>query len=157
MLRVTRSRTLPVPAATLWDIVSRPERLSEWLPYAESVEVLEGSGVDQRRRMHGHWGKRRSEIDQRITVWEPERRMAWVHEAERLDGRPAPRFAASTTFTVELEPVGESTVVTLTSEQEPASRLRGLVMRMFSPRELGGAYERALDALEAATRPVPAA
>ena len=107
--------------------------------------------------MHGHWRKRQSEIDQRITAWELERRIAWVHEAERLDGRPAPRFAASTTFTVQLDPVGESTVVTLTSEQEPASRLRGLVMRMFSVRELGGAYERALDALEAATRPVSGA
>ena len=33
-----------------------------------------------------------------------ERRLAWRHLAERLDGKPAPRFAASTDFSIELAP-----------------------------------------------------
>ena len=61
-------------------------------------------GVGQRRRQHGHWGKKPSEVDQEITAFEPEHRLAWRHLAERLDGKPAPRFAASTDFSIELTP-----------------------------------------------------
>ena len=33
--------------------------------------------------------------------------LAWRHEAERLDGEPAPRFASETLFEIRLEPEGE--------------------------------------------------
>src|SRR5688572_16311173 len=97
---VIAERRVDAAPEVLWPLVAEPDRLPEWFTFAERVEVLAGEGAGQRRRMHGRWGKKRSEIDQTITAWEPSRRLAWRHDAERLDGKPAPRFAASTEFTV---------------------------------------------------------
>ena len=97
--------------------------------------------------MHGEWGRKRSEIDQEIVEFDPPRRIAWVHLAERLDGKPAPRFAANTRFTIDLISDGGGTRVRLHSAQTPASRLRGLVMRLFGQREIRENLERSLDRL----------
>jgi Polyketide cyclase / dehydrase and lipid transport len=97
-------------------------------------------------------GKRRSEVDQLITRWEPGPALAWRHEAERLNGKPAPRFAASTDFTIELEPEGAGTRVRLRSAQVPAGPLRGAVMRVFGRREVAQALDASLERLAAATR-----
>jgi hypothetical protein len=92
-----------------------------------------------------------------LVAHDPPRRLAWRHEAERLDGEPAPRFAASTVFSATLEPDGERTRVTLRSEQEPASRLKGVVIGLFGRREVAQRLDESLDALaarvEAAGRP----
>jgi uncharacterized protein YndB with AHSA1/START domain len=148
VIEVTRERELEVPPEDLWPIVSEAARLGDWFAFAESAEVVDGdAGVGQRRRMHGRWGKRKSEIDQRVVDWEPPRRLAWEHEAERLDGKPAPRFAAETRFSIELEPTDGRTRVRLTSRQLPASKPRGLVMRLFGGREIGGKLDDSLDRL----------
>jgi uncharacterized protein YndB with AHSA1/START domain len=153
MIEVTAQRSIAAGPDALWPLVSDPERLPEWFTFAERVEVLEGAdGPGQRRRQHGHWGKRRSEVDQRITRWEPPRALAWCHEAERLNGKPAPRFAASTDFTIELAPEGEGTRVRLHSAQVPAGLLRGVVMRAFGRRDVAKALGESLDRLAAATR-----
>ena len=102
--------------------------------------------------MHGHWGRKRSEIDQVVVEHEPPRRLAWRHEAERLDGRPAPRFAAQTVFTATLEPVDGGTRVTLHSAQVPASALRGAVIRVFGRREIGQKLRESLERLDAWAR-----
>ena len=111
MIEVTAERSIAAPPDALWPLVSDPARLPDWFTFAERVEVIDGGpdGPGQRRRQHGHWGKRRSEVDQVITRWEPPRALAWAHEAERLNGKPAPRFAASTDFTIELVPDGAGT------------------------------------------------
>jgi uncharacterized protein YndB with AHSA1/START domain len=148
VIEVTAERSIPAAPDVLWPRVSEPAQLPEWFEFAERVEVLDGGdGVGQRRRQHGHWGKRRSEVDQVITRWEPGRALAWRHEAERLDGKPAPRFAASTDFTIELVPEGAGTLVRLHSAQEPAGALRGLVIRAFGRRDVARALERSLDRL----------
>jgi uncharacterized protein YndB with AHSA1/START domain len=150
MIDVTASRTIPAPADAIWPLLDDPARLGEWLAFAESGEVLAGAGVGRRQRMHGRWGRKRSEIDQVVVVHDPPRRLAWEHEGERLDGRPAPRFAASTRFTMTLEPDGPgATRLTLRSEQEPASALRGVVIRMFGRREVATKLDESLDRLEA--------
>jgi uncharacterized protein YndB with AHSA1/START domain len=149
MMRVTRSRTVAAPADAVWEVVSSVDRLPDWLVFAESAETVEGEGPGRLHRIHGRWGRKRSEVDQRITAWEPPSRLAWTHEAERLDGRPAPRFARETRFEVRLEPEAGGTRVTLDSAQVPASALKGLVMRLFGGRELAQAYERSLRQLDA--------
>ena len=153
MIEVTAERSIPVPPDALWPLVSDPARLPAWFTFAERVEVLDGGadGPGQRRRQHGHWGKRRSEVDQLITRWEPPLALAWTHEAERLNGKPAPRFAASTDFTIELVPDGAGTRVRLRSAQVPAGPLRGLVIRAFGRREVATALNDSLERLADAT------
>jgi uncharacterized protein YndB with AHSA1/START domain len=149
MVDVTASRTVAARPDAVWPLLDDPARMGEWFAFAERFEVLEGEGVGRRQRMHGHWGRKRSEIDQLVVAHEPPRRLAWRHEAERLDGRPAPRFAASTEFSATLEPSGDGTRVSLRSVQEPASALKGLVIRLFGRREVAQKLEESLDALAA--------
>ena len=150
MIDVTATRTIPAEPQAIWPLLDEPGRLGEWFAFADDGEVLDGTGVGRRQRMHGHWGRKRSEIDQVVVEHEPPRRLAWRHEAERLDGKPAPRFAASTTFTMTLEPAGAGTSrLRLRSEQEPASALRGLVIRLFGRREVAQTLDESLDRLEA--------
>jgi uncharacterized protein YndB with AHSA1/START domain len=148
VIEVTRERQILASPDELWPVVSDPARLADWFDFAEGAEVIEGGpGVGQRRRMHGSWGRKKSEIDQRIVTWQPERRLAWEHEAERLDGKPAPRFAAETHFSIDLEPANDGTRVRLTSRQLPASKPRGLVIRLFGGREIGGKLDGSLERL----------
>jgi uncharacterized protein YndB with AHSA1/START domain len=150
MIDVTAVRTIPAAPDEIWALLDDPARLGDWLAFAESGEVLEGDGVGRRQRMHGRWGRKRSEIDQVVVEHDPPRRLAWRHEAERLDGRPAPRFAASTVFSMTLEPeAADATRVTLRSQQEPASALRGLVIRLFGRREVAAKLDESLDRLAA--------
>jgi len=147
MIEIVAERTVAASPERVWPLVAEPDELPRWFGFAERVEVLEGEGVGQRRRQHGHWGSKPSEVDQEITAFEPPHRLAWRHVAERLDGKPAPRFAASTDFSIELAPAGADTRVRLRSVQVPASRSRGAVMRAFGRREIAGRLEESLDAL----------
>jgi uncharacterized protein YndB with AHSA1/START domain len=149
MVDVIAERTIPAAPDAIWPLLDDPARLREWFAFADGGEVLEGDGVGRRQRMHGHWGSKRSEIDQVVVEHDPPRRLAWRHEAERLDGKPAPRFAASTTFTMTLEPRGSgASSLRLHSQQEPASALRGLVIRLFGRREVAQKLAESLDRLE---------
>ncbi|OLB79610.1 MAG: hypothetical protein AUI14_09800 [Actinobacteria bacterium 13_2_20CM_2_71_6] len=121
----------------------------EWFTFAERVEVLDGDGVGQRQRQHGRWGKRSAEVDREITEYDAPRLYGWRHVAERLDGKPAPMFARSTRFQISLEPAGTGTLVRLRSAQEPASAVKGLVMRAFGTREIGSNMDRSLERLAA--------
>jgi carbon monoxide dehydrogenase subunit G len=151
MIRVVRERRVPVPPEEIWPLVDDPVRLGAWLAFAESIELLEGDGVGRRQRLHGRWGGRRTEVDQEVTVREPGRTLAWRHLAERLDGRPAPRFSAETRFRVDLVPDGDGTLVRLESAQEPAGILQGLLMRLGTRSDIARPMERSLAALAAQT------
>jgi uncharacterized protein YndB with AHSA1/START domain len=96
MIEIARERNIPAPAARVWEVVAEAERLPEWYARAASAEVLEGAGLGRRQRVHGQWHGQSSEIDQVITAFEPARLLEWRHEAERLGGQPAPRFATET-------------------------------------------------------------
>jgi len=150
MIDVSAARAIPAAPDDIWALLDDPARLGEWLAFADRGELLDGQGVGRRQRMHGRWGRKRSEIDQVVVEHDAPHRLAWRHEAERLDGRPAPRFAASTLFSMTLEPEdGGATRVSLRSQQEPASRLRGLVIRLFGRREVAGKLDESLDRLAA--------
>ena len=144
VIEVVRSGRVDASPERVWHLVSRTERAPEWLSFAESVEVISGSGCGQRRRLYSWWGKRRSEVDQEVIEYRRPIVVAWRHIAERLDGRPAPRFAESTEFRVELEPAGEGTLVRLRSLQQPASPVRGLLIKLFGSKEIAQGMERSL-------------
>lgn len=147
MIERVRERIVDAPPERVWTLVEDPAHYGEWFTFAERVEVLEGDGLGRRQRLHGRWGRKRSEIDQTVVAHEAGRRIAWRHDEERLDGRPAPRFARETEFAVELEPRGGGTLVRLRSRQLPASRPRGVAIRMFGSREVARNMERSLNRL----------
>jgi uncharacterized protein YndB with AHSA1/START domain len=151
-LEVTYERLMPAAAERIWPLIDDPAAMGAWFAFADRMELLEGEGVGRRQRLHGHWGKKQSEIDQEIVAHDPPRTLAWRHLSERLDGKPAPVFAAETVFTITLTPNGDGTIVRLHSRQRPASLPRGLVMRLFGRREIAASLERSLTELEQALR-----
>lgn len=147
MIEVVRDARVAAPAPAVWAVVSDPGLAGQWFSFAERVEVLSGNGVGQLRRQYGRWGAKESQVDQEVTRYEPDRVLAWKHLAERLGGKPAPRFAKSTNFSIELEPDGTGTRVLLRSRQEPAGALKGLVIKAFGTKEVGQQMERSLERL----------
>ena len=148
MIEVTRETRVPAGVDKVWAVVSDPARAPEWFEFSDRTEVLSGEGVGQQRTQHVHWGRRKSEVDQEITAWEPGRLLAWRHLAERLDGKPAPKFAASTEFRIELDGDGEATTVRLRSLQEPAGAVKGWVMKRLGTKDVARNLERSLAKLE---------
>ena len=125
MIEVRCEGRLAAHVDEVWAVVLDPHHMGRWLALTNRVEVID----DERRRLHGEWGRRRAEIDVRLTEVIPRSRLVWEHEAERLGGEPAPLFATTTRFAVELEAAGDETVVRLVSQQEPASPLKALAIR----------------------------
>ena len=148
MIEIARERTIPAPAARVWEVVSEAERLPEWYARAASVEVLEGAGLGRRQRLRSQWMGKDSEVDQLITAFEPEHLLEWRHEAERLGGQPAPRFASETVVRIELEAQGsDATRVLVESRQRPADPDKEQAMRGNSE-YLGKMLETSLERLE---------
>jgi uncharacterized protein YndB with AHSA1/START domain len=148
MIEVVRDRSIPAPASTIWAVVADAGRLPEWYARAGRAEVLEGDGLGRRQRLFSEWHGQESEIDQVVTVFEPERRLEWRHEAERLGGRPAPRFSAETVLSIRLEPEGsDRTRVVLTSRQLPVDPEKEAAMRGNSE-FLAQMFEASLERLD---------
>ncbi len=148
MIEIARERRIPAPAARVWEVVSEAERLPEWYARADRVEVLEGAGLGRRQRLSSQWQGQDSEVDQLITAFEPERLLEWRHEAERLGGRPAPRFASETAVRIKLDAEGpDATRVVIASRQRPADPDKEQAMRANSE-YLGKMLETSLARLE---------
>jgi len=148
MIEITRERTIPAPAARVWNVVATAERLPDWYARAGSVEVLEGSGLGRRQRVRSQWQGQDSEVDQLITAFEPQHLLEWRHEAERLGGQPAPRFATETVVAIKLHAEGPTaTRVALESRQRPADPEKERSMRANSE-FLGKMLETSLERLE---------
>ena len=148
MIEIARERTIPAPAARVWKVVARAERLPDWYARAAGVEVLEGSGLGRRQRMRSQWQGQDAEVDQVITAFEPERLLEWRHEAERLGGKPAPRFATETVVTIKVQALGpDATEVVVASRQQPADPEKEQAMRANSE-YLGQMLETSLERLE---------
>jgi uncharacterized protein YndB with AHSA1/START domain len=149
VIEIVRERSIPAGAHQVWEVVSDARRLPEWYVRADRVEVLSGEGLGRRQRVISQWHGHPSEIDQVLTVFEPERELEWRHEAERLDGQPAPRFSAETAVSIKLSPEDQRvTRVTLASRQRPVDAEKEAMMRGNSG-QLGRSLETSLEHLEA--------
>jgi uncharacterized protein YndB with AHSA1/START domain len=146
MVIVREGRVMASPA-DVWKAIDDVGVMGRWFTFAEKIEIIEGSGLGRRQRLHGRWGRKKSEIDQLVTEYEPTRSFGWIHEAERLDGKPAPKFASSTHFLITLSPDGDGTTVSMRSVQEPASVPKGLVMKLFGGKDVSRHMERSLESL----------
>lgn len=147
VIEVMREAELPAGAEQVWTVVADAARAGEWFDFADRTEVLSGDGVGQLRTQYGHWGHRRSEVDQEVTEYEPGRVLAWQHVAERIDGKPAPKFAARTEFRIELDDNGQTTTVRLRSIQTPGGPLKGWLMRRVGTKDIARNMDRSLDRL----------
>lgn len=141
-------REAEVPASTeqVWAIVSDAARAADWFDFADRTEVLSGEGEGQLRTQYGHWGRRQSEVDQEITEYEPGKVLAWKHVAERIDGKPAPKFASRTEFRIELAG-GDTTTVRLRSIQTPGGPVKGWLMKRMGTKDIERNMDRSLERL----------
>lgn len=147
MIEVMREAQIPADAETVWSIVSDPKRAHEWFDLSDRTEVLSGKGLGQKRTQHSRWGRKASEVDQEIIAWEPGKLLAWRDLAERLAGKPAPKFAVSTEFRIELSPEDGATTVRLRSLQEPSGAIKGWLMKRLGTRDIERALDRSLESL----------
>jgi uncharacterized protein YndB with AHSA1/START domain len=152
VIEIVKARSISASAREVWDVVSDAGRLPEWYARADRVDVLSGEGLGRRQRVISQWHGRPSEIDQVVTVFEPERELEWRHEAERIDGRPAPRFSAETAVSITLSPEGlGATQVVVASRQRPVDAEKEAIMRSNSE-QLERSLEVSLERLEALVR-----
>jgi uncharacterized protein YndB with AHSA1/START domain len=152
VIEVMREARVDAAADQVWAIVSDAGRAADWFSFSDRTEVVEGEGVGQLRTQHGHWRDKKSEVDQEITAFEPGVLLAWRHVAERLDGEPAPKFAASTEFRIELTGDGDATTVRLRSRQEPAGVLKGWLMKRLGTKDIVSNLDASLRRLAALAR-----
>ena len=140
---VTRSRTVPVAPAVVWELVAEPRRLARWWPRTERVKGITATGwttvlrSPRGRAVRADW---RLEDDER-----PVRR-AWAQE---LEGTPFAKVLAERRVEARLEPVDGGTLVTLELRQRPRGRSRfgALQLRRAARKELDGALDGLQDVL----------
>jgi len=149
MIEVMREARVPAAEDEVWAIVSDAGRAADWFSFSDRTEVTEGDGVGQLRTQHGHWGRKQSEVDQEVTAFEPGKLIAWRHVAERLDGKPAPKFAVSTEFRIELAADADVTTVRLRSRQEPGGALKGWLMKRLGTKDIARKLDDSLARLTA--------
>ena len=142
MPTVTRARTLAVPAAAVWSLVSDPERLPAWWPAVQRVE--EATPHAWTTVLASPTGKT-VRADYTLLESRYEELLAWRHEVEES---PFERILAESSTSVALEPEDESTRVTLTTRMRARGFARFGVwqLRRATARQL----EAALEGLEAA-------
>jgi hypothetical protein len=154
MVEITRERRIGgTSCSSLWDVIESVQRLPDWLTICTTAELLGGQGLGRRQRLRGRWGRRQSEIDQIVIAYEPDRLLAWRHDAERLDGRNAPQLSRETTFRIELEPSGPDVVIKLRSRHVPANAVTGLMLRLIAAPRAARMLEESLDRLSALVHP----
>jgi uncharacterized protein YndB with AHSA1/START domain len=144
MIEIARSRVIAATPDRIWQYVGVPSRIAEWFDTADRVEDL---GED-RLRLYARWGRNEAEVDVRVVDRQPARRLAWVHEAERLKGKQAPRFALSNESAVELAPRDDGTEVTIVTRIEPAPFPKGLLLKLAGVGRIGKSHEKSLEKLE---------
>jgi len=140
-MKVTRTRTLGAPQDRVWDLISDPHSLPRWWPKAMRVEDVTGRGARSRwttvLETDGGSGVR---ADFRCVASTEGRRFQWSQD---LAGTAFERILKSSTLEIVLEPTGEGTEVSLTSEEslKGMSRLGSPLMRGAVKRRLDEAFE----------------
>lgn len=128
------------PVDAVWAVLARFEDISAWAPNVDhSCLLSEGdaeTGLGATRRIQTG----RTTVRETITVWEPERTLAY-----RIDGLPPVVRAVTNTW--RLDPVGVSTQVSLVTEIVPGPRPPHRVAARVVGRVLGSASDRMLSGL----------
>jgi uncharacterized protein YndB with AHSA1/START domain len=153
VIEIVCRRTIEAPAHRVWDLVEPVERLPQWFSGTEAAVLLGGCSLGRKQRVSGRWGRHRFEIDQTVTRYEPPRVLGWRHDAERLDGRQAPRISRQIEFCIQLEPVGQRTRVELVSRHVPDNVLKGLIIHLIAGPRIRRMLNASLDTMTAILAP----
>ena len=154
MIETFRLRTLPFPPERLWAIIEPAARLPEWFAGFETAELISGAGLGRRQRVGGQWGRHRFQIEQTVIAYEPNRTLAWKHDTEMVDGRPAAKISKHVESWIELEadPSGAGTRVRLFSRQTPSNIFARIIIRHVAAKRIGANMQQSLSRLEEVAR-----
>ena len=107
------TRRIEAPPASVWATLADFDRIVDWAPAVDHSSWMtaqqEGEGAARRVQVGS------MTLIETVTVWEPERTLAYT-----LDGLPP--VVSSVVNRWDLEPDGDATVVTLTSDITPGPR-----------------------------------
>jgi carbon monoxide dehydrogenase subunit G len=146
MARVTRQRTVAVPLAAVWELVSDPYNLPRWWPRVIRVEGVQGEGDGlQWTKVLGTSEGRSVRADFHCTATVEPERFGWEQD---IEGTPFERHLKHYTVEASLVEAGNGTEVTLAASQT----LRGM-SRLGSPMMRRGQrslLDEALEGLEGA-------
>jgi carbon monoxide dehydrogenase subunit G len=157
MIEFKRRRHIAAAPDRIWPFVADITAWPRWFTEAERGEVVSGEGIGRRQRMYGHARGKATEIDSVVTVWEPPTRLAWHHEAERVDGEPGSVvFAVDATAEVTIVPDGSGSLVTYRLITEPGSLLNTFLLRLMAPRPIARSFDTSLERLAALAESPPA-
>ena len=140
MPTVVRKRVVDAAPGRVWDLVSNPEHLPRWWPGVARVEdVQPGAWTKVFTSPRGR--SLRADFSQVET--EPGRRLVWEQE---LTASPFEKFMRSSITTLELEPSGGGTQVSIRMAQKlrGMALLGGFMVRRATRRQV----DEALDGLE---------
>ena len=153
MPTVARTRTIPLPARRVWDLISDPNNLPRWWPETVRVEDVRGKAGAERCRftqvMQTKSGKP-VRADYRCTAARSGELVVWEQE---IEGTPFEGFLRRAELELRLSEDDADAATTVTAEGR--RRLRGL-SRLGAPlmrRATGRTLTGALDGIERALVP----
>ena len=137
-----RSRLIAAPAQELWEVIGDPHHLPRWWPRVARVEDVEGDAFTE--VMKTTKGKVVRADFRLVHADEQARSLTWE---QQLEGTPFGRLLSSAQTSVNLQPAGAATSVTIELRQT----LSGFIPRLGSVmvrRAAAATIEEALDGLE---------
>jgi uncharacterized protein YndB with AHSA1/START domain len=153
-MEIARSRRIAVRPDQIWPYLDDVTTWPLWFTEAERAQVLSGQGLGRTQRMWGHARGRPTEIDSTVTAYEPNRRLAWHHDAERVNGKPgAVVYAKDAVAEVTIEPDGEASLVTYRLAMKAGNPIYWLVEHLLARRPIQTSFETSLERLERLVRP----
>ena len=139
MATIERSTTIASPPAVVWAVLADFARISSWAPNVDHSclmsEQAEGVGM-QRRIQTG-----RTTVVETVTRWEHDESVGYA-----ITGLPP--VIQSVVNTWRLEPAGQETVVTLTTEVDAGQRPPQKGIAKIVARKLAEASEQMLTGLQ---------
>lgn len=141
MPTVVRKRTVASEPDDVWELISNPEHLPRWWP---GVARVEDARPEAWTKVFTSPRGRSLRADFTRVAADAPHRLVWRQE---LEASPFERFMTEAVTTVELEPAGAGTTVSLRSAQKlrGMARLGAVMVRRATRRQL----DEALDGLEA--------
>jgi uncharacterized protein YndB with AHSA1/START domain len=140
MATITRRRVISAPPEAVWEALSDFAAISAWAPNVDHSCLLseQTEGVGMVRRIQTG----RTTVVETVEIYEPGRMLGY-----RLTGLPPVIRSVTNTWT--LEPAGDHTAATLTSEIDAGPRPPQRAIARAVGRTLGAASDQMLDGLAA--------